>query len=616
MASPLGDDPGWWDDDDQDFAWPPEDAGASPGDLTDELAIRGARAASVSAEVLNAGFWPRGENSSRPRPVFRSVSGFGSGDELDVCEPGPALAGLTDAAAGEENLANLDDDELIGVIRAWRRLESWTVAGTLSAIAELARRRPADRTPPAPPGAFPAQMSEFISDEVAAALTLTAQAATKCLDLALELATRLPGTAQALRQGTIDYLKARIIAEATNVLSDEDARSVENQVLAAAGGQTTGQLRAALARAVLAADPEAAERRREQAQKDPRIRRWREDAGTAALAGYGLPPAEVLEADQHLTSRALDLRDAGLKGSLDELRARAYLDALLGRDSAPNSPPRPPDPAPAAPADSPSPSAPSPSAPSPGGTTPHGEPPISCGGPRPDREPSSPGQSPPSPPSAFSRDSSGGRLATLVNLTMPMTTMLGLTNEPAEVAGFGPVGPALARQLATLAGLHPATRWVLTVTDDRGRAIGHGAMPGRRPARVFARASGGAGPGDRLGPPELTVKITALAGETCDHRNEEPGYEASRRLQNLIRARTATCSAPGCRRPAARCDLDHTVPYDQGGRTCECDLAPLCRRHHRCKQAEGWRLEQISPGIMCWTTPSGRRYITTPTAYP
>lgn len=226
-------------------------------------------------------------------------------------------------------------------------------------------------------------------------------------------------------------------------------------------------------------------------------------------------------------------------------------------------------------------------------------------------------------------------LAARVNLTVPLTTLLGLANEPADVAGFGPVDPALARQMGTWAGLHPATRWFLTVTDDSGQAIGHGSMPGRRPARVFAHPSGGADPGDRarttdsagprdragpgvrpLGARELTVKITALARDTCDHRNEEPGYEPSQRLQNLIRARTAMCSAPGCRRPAAQCDLDHTVPYADGGRTCECGLAPLCRHHHRCKQAEGWRLEQISPGIMCWTTPAGRRYITTPTVYP
>jgi hypothetical protein len=58
------------------------------------------------------------------------------------------------------------------------------------------------------------------------------------------------------------------------------------------------------------------------------------------------------------------------------------------------------------------------------------------------------------------------------------------------------------------------------------------------------------------------------------------------------------------------------VPWDQGGRTCECGLAPLCRHHHRAKQAEGWRLEQPQPGILVWRTPSGRSYVTTPTVYP
>ena len=65
--------------------------------------------------------------------------------------------------------------------------------------------------------------------------------------------------------------------------------------------------------------------------------------------------------------------------------------------------------------------------------------------------------------------------------------------------------------------------------------------------------------------------------------------------------------------PAAVCDNDHTVPFDQGGRTCECNLGPLCRRHHRVKQARGWRLEQPVPGVFAWTTPSGRIYITGPT---
>jgi hypothetical protein len=63
------------------------------------------------------------------------------------------------------------------------------------------------------------------------------------------------------------------------------------------------------------------------------------------------------------------------------------------------------------------------------------------------------------------------------------------------------------------------------------------------------------------------------------------------------------------------CDLDHTDPHHQGGRTCECNLAPLCRHHHRCKQADGWRLEQPEPGVLVWHTPTGRTYTTTPTQY-
>ena len=64
-----------------------------------------------------------------------------------------------------------------------------------------------------------------------------------------------------------------------------------------------------------------------------------------------------------------------------------------------------------------------------------------------------------------------------------------------------------------------------------------------------------------------------------------------------------------------RCDLDHTEPWEHGGPTCPCNLAPLCRRHHRCKQAEGWRLEHQEPGVLVWRTPAGRSYVTTPTRY-
>jgi hypothetical protein len=533
---------------------PPEYAEVPIHELFDRIeAGRGQHAA--DDEVLAAGFCPR-----PPSSAAEPGSGFETGGALDTCAPDGVLAGLADAVTRDGRLAELNDDELIGVLRAWRRLESWCSAGVLAAIAELARRRPADKASPAPPGQFPAQVSEFVSDEVAAALTLTGSAAGVLSDVALDLAIRLPGTFRAQHAGIIDYPRARLIAESTRILTDEQARQVEAKVLPAAGEQTTGRLRAALSRAVIAVDPQAATRRREEAQKDPRVRRWREDAGTAALAGYSLPPAEVLAADQRLTERALALREAGLPGSLEELRARAYLDTLLGHDSAP-----PADPASAPPG---TPRDPAPSAPS--SPTP--------GRPRP-------------------------RLAARVNLTLPLATAFGLAELPGTVAGFGPVDAPLARHLAGLASDHPASRCCITLTDAEGHAVGHGCLPGSGGLRELATCG-------------LSLAITPLARGSCDHRHQEPGYQPSRKLQHLITARAPACTAPGCRHPAARCDLDHTTPYDHGGRTCECNLAPLCRHHHRCKQSEGWYLEQPQPGVLRWTTPAGRHYLTAPEPYP
>jgi hypothetical protein len=145
---------------------------------------------------------------------------------------------------------------------------------------------------------------------------------------------------------------------------------------------------------------------------------------------------------------------------------------------------------------------------------------------------------------------------------VPLLTHLGLTSEPGLVAGFGPVDPALARELAARAAAHPASRFCVTVTGPDRQAIGHGCIPGRPPDL------------SRSGSPDLTVTVSTLADGPCDHRHQEPGYQPSRKLQHLIWARNPTCTAPGCRRPAARCDLDHTTPYDRGGRTCECNLAP------------------------------------------
>jgi hypothetical protein len=71
--------------------------------------------------------------------------------------------------------------------------------------------------------------------------------------------------------------------------------------------------------------------------------------------------------------------------------------------------------------------------------------------------------------------------------------------------------------------------------------------------------------------------------------------------------RDQTCRAPGCRLPAARCDLDHTVQYPDGP-TAAHNLACLCRHCHRKKHQAGWTAGLDPGGDLTWTTPTGHTY--------
>jgi len=146
----------------------------------------------------------------------------------------------------------------------------------------------------------------------------------------------------------------------------------------------------------------------------------------------------------------------------------------------------------------------------------------------------------------------------------------------------------------------------VTVVAPDGTAAAHGCLPGRHPP------PGPGGPGGLRG---MKITFSPVIRGPCDHAQAENGYRPSRKLAHLVRARNTRCTAPGCGRTAIACDLDHTQPWHQGGLTCPCDLAPLCRHHHRCKQAEGWWLDQPEPGVLVWRVPSGRTYTTTPTEY-
>ncbi len=98
----------------------------------------------------------------------------------------------------------------------------------------------------------------------------------------------------------------------------------------------------------------------------------------------------------------------------------------------------------------------------------------------------------------------------------------------------------------------------------------------------------------------------------CTHPSAVPGYRIPERMRDLIEVRDQVCGFPICRRPASRCDLDHTVPYDQGGLTCPCNISAGCRHDHRMKGSTAWRLRQPWPGTLIWTAPSGLCWTVTP----
>ena len=570
--------------------------------LAARMGTTGALAA-IGATLGRRGPGQPGSAERFPGEYAGPAGAFATGMALDAAPGGVELALFAaDAAGTGDRYEGASDDELVGAICAWDRAEAHMAARKHAAIAEFIRRRPLPGCPLEGEAQMPEGWEEFVPDELAPALAASRGGAEVLLDLSWALEVQLPGTRAAFRSGILNRGKAEIIAQATALLDPAEARAAEALVLDRAGRLTPGGLRAAIARAVMQVAPDKARKRREEAAKDARVERWAEASGNAALVGRELPPAEVLAADQRVTGWAKELRKAGLPGSMDELRARAYLDILLGTDSRP----APPtgggdgDPGPGAP----------------------------------------PGPAPAGPLAGLVPAGFAGRL----NLTIPLTTVLDLADRPGELGGIGPIDPALARDLARSAACHPRSTWCVTVTDQDGHAIGHGCARPEAGGRAPPRATGEAAAGevgrsgfafsadDGHGPPggygtwrlatgipgqrDQIIALEPIATDHCDHRHQAQGHDPGVTLRHLSEVRHTTCTAPTCRRPAARSDFEHNIPYEAGGRTCMCNGGPKCRHDHRVKQDPRWKVEQLTPAVIRWTTPSGRQYTTEPTRYP
>jgi DNA-binding PadR family transcriptional regulator len=492
----------------------------------------------------------------------------------------------------------------VGLLCAARRLSAWTASIELRAVSHLSGRRAAYAA-----ATGDRRQADHVGDEVAAALTLTCRAADRLVSLAAGV-TRLPAAAAALAAGRIDMPRAIVFTDELAGLGDVAAAAVAALVAPDAAGLTTSELRRMLHRAVLALDPEAATKRREKAQRDARVEVWAEPAGTAALAGRDMPPAEVLAADKHIDATARDLKAAGAEGTLEQLRARVFLTLLSGQpiytllpgqdrgtstvsadgrsadgrsaDSLYDPPGNDPNADDHAGdylgrgdhgrgnhdggnhdggdhdggdhgADG---DGDNPGRPGPGGAR----------RPGPGRGPGPSGGNTGSP----------AALTGSVNLTVPLMTWLGLTGQPGEAAGHGPLDATACRDLTAVIAAGPGSRWCLTITSPDGTAVGHGCAETAHPPPRGPAPPGVGPPGQRAGPgstgppgsseppggasddgriPWLAgIKINWLETGACGHARETFAYQPSRALRHLIKTRNRTCTFPGCRRPAIRCE--------------------------------------------------------------
>ncbi|MSY96071.1 MAG: DUF222 domain-containing protein, partial [Actinobacteria bacterium] len=143
-----------------------------------------------------------------------------------------------------------------------------------------------------------------------------------------------------------------------------------------------------------------------------------------------------------------------------------------------------------------------------------------------------------------------------VNLTIDLPTLLGLAENPGQLSGYGPIPASVARELAA------DGKWRKFITDP-------------------------------------------TTGNLLDFGRES--YVPPQILRDFLLARDRTCRFPGCRRSGIKGEIDHAIPWEEGGETSPSNLGLLCKRHHQLKTHGGWKLESFADGSCEWTSPLGKK---------
>ena len=425
---------------------------------------------------------------------------------IDVAELSDLMSELLCAIPGAATMARLSEIDpyslnavdRINYLTALDRQDGWLYALRQRAIAAVAGLQPSEGDGPL------FGVDEAEREDISTALRLAPATAQSRIDIARTLVNNLPNTCSALATGEISSAHATVIARETaiamrNGAPDSVIFKVEQRAISFAELHTPGQLAVRVRTDIAKSIPEEFEEITSRATSLRRVSCYNEADGMSTVVAI-LPAADaqmVMNSIEAFILRREQLQRSDKDGDAIRTIDQKRADALS----------------------------------------------TICS----------------NFLSEISETVTPQRRPLTVNVTIDLPTLLGLAENPGQLAGYGPIPASVARELASDA------KWKRFITEPQ-------------------------------------------TGNLLDFGRES--YEPPQHLKDFLIARDRTCRFPGCRRSALLSDLDHAESWESGGSTSPDNIGALCRRHHRLKTHDGWRIQSFSDGSCTWTSPLGKEFFT------
>ncbi len=393
------------------------------------------------------------------------------------------------------NPRSLGEAGKLDYLAALDRQESWICALKQEALVAIAGEV-ADET-----GGIFGAVDDEEREDVATALRLSPTAAQNRIDVARVLVGHLPNTISALATGEISAAHATVIAKETatairNGLSEDAVFRVEQTALAHAEFHTPGQVATKVKTTIAKLAPEEFEEIVDRARDSRRVSCYPEADGMATVVAI-LPAEDAQTVMKSIEAYILK------RNQEDEVDAEwSMLSADMKRADALTF--------------------------------------IAS-----------------QALASMADDVRPHRRPITISVAIDLPTLLGLAENPGQLAGYGAIPASVARKLAA------DGTWQRFVSDP-------------------------------------------TTGNLLDFGREK--YIPPQELVDYLLARDRTCRFPGCRRSGQLADIDHAHSWESGGETNPANLGLLCRRHHRMKTHGGWKLMSNADGSCTWESPVGKQF--------